>query len=468
MDRYSRNLAVRALNHWRGYSISTYLGIRLLLDQLPKSTESNYLTNVLRGKIPLRESGRYRTFYRFKNRLPNNEISCRKMIAASPTTALAESYALDLLRRMKEFKNKPFVYSNRWPESPTTGRDYQYFYSWYAKRNSTITDLLKHNKNLVVVSDDIKNFYPSINKDLVLSILAKRISVIPKNEYKEFISLVCQKLMNLNTPGVPVGPALSHVLADLSLGGIDEEMSKIINGKYLRYVDDILLILDTSEKKRIEQRFNTTIISNGFNLNTEKHDCVEISEWMAGLQTQDETEAGIQFEQLIRRISLYLWNKPEEKYSLSKYFNEKGIPFPIQRLASNASYSRFQQYLNLTFIKESHKYKNDNVDIFLSEVEILSNKLFKLAATIKMPIDGNHPLLQKMLTQRLRYQINKLLYVTPIDKYSKILALIPNIPEFYEHKVIIRALITKNIAELIKIPGPATATFASIYLSFSN
>ena len=184
---------------------------------------------------------------------------------------------------------------------------------------------------------------------------------------------------------------------------------------------------------------------------------------MAGLQTQDETEAGIQFEQLIRRISLYLGNKPEEKYSLSKYFNEKGIPFPIQRLASNASYSRFQQYLNLTFIKESHKYKNDNVDIFLSEVEILSNKLFKLAATIKMPIDGNHPLLQKMLTQRLRYQINKLLYVTPIDKYSKILALIPNIPEFYEHKVIIRALITKNIAELIKIPGPATATFASIY-----
>lgn len=109
MNTLSNTLSVRALNHWRGYSIPTYLGLRMLLRQVPKSGGSNFLTEYLLRKLPLRKSGRYRSFLRFKGLLASGEINNREMYAASPSTALAEAYALSLLSEIKSLQNRPYV-----------------------------------------------------------------------------------------------------------------------------------------------------------------------------------------------------------------------------------------------------------------------------------------------------------------------------------------------------------------------
>ncbi|MBJ9723144.1 group II intron reverse transcriptase domain-containing protein [Acinetobacter calcoaceticus] len=95
---------------------------------------------------------------------------------------------------------------------------------------------------------DIKNFYPSIDRKILLKKIRSKI----RNKYfsnllldalnpskKEFIS------------GVPQGLSISNILAHIYLISLDKKLSSQFNIKYFRFVDDILILLDMSNKDYI-------------------------------------------------------------------------------------------------------------------------------------------------------------------------------------------------------------------------
>jgi hypothetical protein len=468
MDKFSNTLSVRALNHWRAYSIPAYLGLRMLLQQVPKSGASNFLTEYLLNKLPLRKSGRYRCFLRFKGFSASGEIDNREMYAASPSTALAEAYALSLLSEISTLQNRPYVYSYLWPTSKTAGRSFTYFYSGYRERNARITDLLAKNAALTLVSEDIRSFYPSIDQQAALRSLINHLDGIEETKHRDFVESTCRQLTTCTTEGVPVGPALSHVLANLALERLDHEMYTLLKERYFRYVDDILMVLEKDEIPTVRARLEELLGEEGFELNPDKHDVVSSSDWLDNLHSPEEIFAGRQFDQLLNRIGLYLWDSPTRKDELAERFREKGIAMPIQRFALNVTYGRYHRYMKY-LVNTTNIYrrivlelKHENTSTIMSDVSHLYREFIRIASRIQIASDNDHQITKKLQAQRLRYLLNRLVYLTPLTDYEKLLGLAPDILEFYEYRSVIQSLITKSIDELIKIPGPAISTFASI------
>lgn len=94
----------------------------------------------------------------------------------------------------------------------------------------------------VFVRIDIKNYYGTIEKNILLKNIRRRTKI------QEAIHLIYE---SIHTPtskksgaenGIPQGLSISNILASIYLLDVDKKMSK--NWKYFRYVDDMLVICE--------------------------------------------------------------------------------------------------------------------------------------------------------------------------------------------------------------------------------
>ena len=103
---------------------------------------------------------------------------------------------------------------------------------------------------------DIRDFYPTISHEHLRSRLRSKIR---HNKTLELIdkaiqiSTVISKSENNNkiSLGVPQGLSISNILAAIYLQKIDKEISKNNNFQYFRYVDDILILCESQDSKRL-------------------------------------------------------------------------------------------------------------------------------------------------------------------------------------------------------------------------
>ncbi len=108
---------------------------------------------------------------------------------------------------------------------------------------------------------DIKGFYDHINRDILFSMLKKKI------KKDEVLSLLKKAILNKTVPlsqisstateeeatdkGVPQGISISNILANIYLSDIDAKFQKKNGIAYFRYVDDILILCTDKNKNRI-------------------------------------------------------------------------------------------------------------------------------------------------------------------------------------------------------------------------
>lgn len=108
-------------------------------------------------------------------------------------------------------------------------------------------------KERVFVRIDIKNFYPSIEQDILMKIIRRKIR---KKQILDLIKNAIQTPTSKGSPGneinhkgVPQGLSISNILSNIYLMDIDKKYKKSLN--YFRYVDDILIICDKNESQSI-------------------------------------------------------------------------------------------------------------------------------------------------------------------------------------------------------------------------
>ncbi|MCD5360324.1 reverse transcriptase domain-containing protein [Chromobacterium aquaticum] len=110
-----------------------------------------------------------------------------------------------------------------------------------------LKESIKENKYSFYAKLDIQNFYPSINQ----TILFQRFDLTPIDERLKKLISSCittatvpyaDKNAEPNKRGVPQGLSISNILAELYLSPFDEYYKNCDNIKYLRYVDDILIL----------------------------------------------------------------------------------------------------------------------------------------------------------------------------------------------------------------------------------
>lgn len=468
MNNQANILAVRALNHWRKLYQPSYLGLRLFLEQLPQSSSSDFLQQYLHHKFPLRQQTRFRKFAKFKGFDTDRSIQFRDMYAASPSTALAESYALNALLKVDTLRDRSYVYSYRRPMNEKSGGDYRYYYSGYRQRNHNVSELLKKYPHYRLIVNDLRSYYRSISTETVMKRFAIHIKGVKNKNSRELVNAIVEQTLSVTDKGIPVGPALAHLFGNIAQEEVDNKMFSLLGDRYLRYVDDIYMVLEPSEIQQMNMTLNSVLEAEGFKLNDDKYDELSSDDWHDNNRTIKENLYAREFAEIIERLKLFIWHEPSKRFMLQKIFRDSGIPMPIQTFALSALYGRFQVHMKTKFssAKQYYRYitsvRTLNESELFSKVIALGKQFYDVIQEIENPDSTDHPQIRKMRVQRIRYFSNRLLYLTPTMNYQQQFATLPNIDELYEHRCLVQAITESELQPLLQVSGYALATFASV------
>ncbi|HHV6403151.1 TPA: reverse transcriptase family protein, partial [Haemophilus influenzae] len=146
----------------------------------------------------------------------------------------------------------------------------EYLQGSLAKRDY-LTNANIHTNSKCILTEDIRNFFPSISKDIVVSIW-KNIFHFPYDVSETLAELITYK--GFLVQGSPV----SSYIANLALWYKEPELVNTLSQKgfiYTRYVDDISVSskrpITKKEKTRIIRQIHTMLSSIGVELNRKKH-----------------------------------------------------------------------------------------------------------------------------------------------------------------------------------------------------
>ncbi len=122
---------------------------------------------------------------------------------------------------------------------------------------------------------DIKNFYPSINHELLFKKIRKKIK---KPEILSLIAnSICQKsLLSTSehvppvTIGIPQGLSISNILANVYMLDLDKIMARKRKYAYFRYVDDILILCNAKDINVIHEQIKKEFIHLNLEINEDK------------------------------------------------------------------------------------------------------------------------------------------------------------------------------------------------------
>ncbi len=124
-----------------------------------------------------------------------------------------------------------------------------------------VSTSLNENEYNGVIRLDVKNFYPSINHDILFNQIRKKIrnkDIIKLINCAITQSTVDKSIKNKNEQnsiGVHQGLSISNILANIYFLPIDKKYSKKDSLKYFRYVDDILILCNFNNIVNIKEEF---------------------------------------------------------------------------------------------------------------------------------------------------------------------------------------------------------------------
>lgn len=147
--------------------------------------------------------------------------------------------------------------------------------------HKTVSDVIsevKSKKYNAFLKLDVKDFYPSINHEILLGEIKKKVkkpeilSLIENAISRATIDKPKKGIKKTVDKGVPQGLSISNILANIYMALIDEKHSDAENYKYFRYVDDILVLCQIEDLKKIKRLIISDLDDLDLNVHTENGD----------------------------------------------------------------------------------------------------------------------------------------------------------------------------------------------------
>lgn len=462
----SRLLHIRSLNHLAREHRFTYVGARILADSLAPEVIDDWTQEYILRKSQTNRRQVYWKYSLFKGFDRNDEPDYRKCVVGSPTTQLTEVWLLNKMSREAVFKRQPGVYSYHWPHEKST-HIFKYYFNGYMEREYLIAEAVADLRDARIVLLDLKSFYPSIDVQNVRNRFTQRIysTSLDRSERETAIQCVEELTSIKNQMGLPIGPPLSHALANVFLEDIDNLLVKKYGPRYFRYVDDFAFVVPSNEVEDVKQFLGHLADKNGLRINPDKTDILTADEWSKRLEARergDEDTVG----HLIAELRCYLAHNQDDYDRVRDLFRDNGFSLPFARLRSVSRSSIFRRYLKSIWSQSGglfgHAIPKPNA--LLARAEYLRRK-FKVRldqlSTMPLPSEG---ISRRWAIQDYRYTLNRLLYLQPAEDRRTILELIPDCLELRPSKAVVRALVTGDATELIQYPGPTVLAFCELWL----
>lgn len=200
-----------------------------------------------------------------------------------------------------------------------------------------------------VLKCDIKKYFYSINKNILLNILKKRIK---DKKLIEFTKII---LGDLNELGIPIGNYTSQFFANIYLNELDHYVKEKLNIKYyIRYMDDFILLLPNKEISK-EVLIKIKIFVE-LNLNLKLNEKTKYFSNKTGIDFCGykifETHILLRkrFKNKFKK-NIKIWNKLHIKNKLDKI----KMNMSLQSFKAHASHSNSYKFLNKTLKKMTFK-----------------------------------------------------------------------------------------------------------------
>ena len=276
-----------------------------------------------------------------------------------------------------------------------------------------IDDIIKELNNFdSFIKLDIKTFYASINHDILIKEIKHKIR---KSEIIELINdaikteaysipIICKDNFKTRTNGIPEGLSISNALANIYMLSIDKKYKNIPYIRYWRYVDDILILVNSEKIMKVEESINRDIINKGLQFNSKR----------------DKGELVKGFEYLGYKISKTNISVRERSiYSIENSF-ENLLREYKKRKIDNIKYLEWKINLKITgFVLERKKY---GWMFFYSQIKDIS-QLYHLDFSVKKILERNG--IRDINIKRfvrsyheIRQSLYETTYIPKIDKFS--------------------------------------------------
>jgi hypothetical protein len=248
----------------------------------------------------------------------------------------------------KEFAKPSFVYSYLWPNDVSSPYNFQWYLRGFQERSTAIRECLEANRRCVALVVDIEKFYPSIVQTEVCRRVQARIdaAVFSKETAevaRQLVSHVCLPLAS--GLGICTGPDICHVLGDVALSPVDSACSQRYVGRYFRYVDDIVLVVEPEEVKSALEFLREVLAREGLRLNEDKTDYLSSDEWLQHGPVGFRSGPIGPFAQLQFRLKVFLSHRPGEFGSLARALWREGVRLPLARFLRASFAAPFRQRL---------------------------------------------------------------------------------------------------------------------------
>ena len=100
-------------------------------------------------------------------------------------------------------------------------------------------------KNCFILKCDIEKFFDSIDHNILISLIQKKIK---ENDAMWLIRKIIESFTNSLNKGLPLGNITSQLFANIYLNGLDRFVKNALKAKYyIRYCDDFVILSDNKE-----------------------------------------------------------------------------------------------------------------------------------------------------------------------------------------------------------------------------
>ena len=467
-------LAIRAVNQYRRRDVLAYIGLRYYLENISAKSDL-WIRNVSTHLVNTRKSPAYFRTYHFKE-INDDAVIHRNIFIPGPNEALAETALLHECSKHLAFSSLPCVYSYRFPKLQSREGVFQNYFPGYQERHKTIATACHSSDDAIVLYTDIKKFYPSIPKELALDAwgLACDSSEI-SSEFRQIGESLLEDQSNTSSSyddglGIIIGPMFSHLIANLVLRKIDELMIEEMQGRYTRYVDDIVIIGNNKQVREGRKILNTKLDEMGFLLHEEGKDFqVDSTLWLEGARDFNGSESK-EWISLIGNIKRYLLAHAEKRNELIKAFLENGINLPL--LDYSVAVEEFTNLQKFSDWLRQYSWSTKSVREItiqsLVEDAIHARKIYE--RKIYRLLDENPEVegfSRKRLIPKLRFFAGRLTFLALPEALLEISSTLDDYPELLLRSNIMVAIQSRDVTSVLRL-GANAVQAASQVLQIMN
>lgn len=467
------NLSLRTVNQYRTRDIFAYLGLRYYFANLC-TRRDRWAIDVSAHLVSSNKDPSYFSSLHFKERLEDGSISHREIFIPGPNEAYAEAALLAECANYSEFKQSSSVFSYALTSRDDSKGMYAPYFAGLQERHRAISKACSGTVGQVVLYTDIKRFYPSISLEVARQAWRQ---ACDKSKITANYRTLGDKLLSHhdkaskatpNNRGLLTGPMFSHLIANLVLRDLDEEMSASFPGRYFRYVDDVVLVGTKDQvaagRELIESRLRTL----GLELHGEgsgKDFQISTDAWMIGAEDFDDSISK-GWMTLSRNVKQFLLTQPQYATYLSEAFISRDFRIPLPDYQVAVQDSGYKDRFNDSLKRHPWLLKTIYRDI-------TPEKLIEAAESLRQnyadnlngllgfgcDIDGYQ---RKRLIPKIRYFAGRLLYLARKPDLISISRKLSEYPELYMLAEIMAAVATRDVSKLLPLGSNAVQSAAQV------